>query len=47
MQHDGRLMMPSIRIEATCQQLDLGDFDAEKGEHLALWREISDLEQAH
>ena len=29
------------------QQLVLGDFDAEKGEHLALWRGISDLERAH
>ncbi len=47
MQDDGTTYDAIQRIEAICQQLDLGDFDAEKGEHLALWREISDPEQAH
>ncbi len=46
MQDDGTTYDAIQRIEAIGQQLDLGDFDAEKGEHLALWREISDLERA-
>ena len=46
MTHDSTTYDAIQRIEAICQQPDLGDFDAEKGEHLALWREISDLELA-
>ena len=46
MQDDGTTFDAIRRIEAICQQLDLGDFDAEKGEHLALWCEIGDLERA-
>ena len=47
MQDDGTTYDAIQLIEAICQQLDLGDFVAEKGEHLALWREIIDLERVH
>ena len=46
MTHDGTTFDAIRRIDAIFHQLDLGEFDAEKGEHLALWCEIGDLEWA-
>ena len=45
MTHDGTTFDAIRRIDAIFHQLDLGEFDVEKGEQHELWREVSDLER--